>query len=51
MLVIVVIVLIVTALAIYGVDQAPQLALTAGLIKLVIILIAVLFILSRAGLL
>lgn len=49
-LVIILIVLIVAALLIYGVDLVPQLAPMNGLIKLVIILIAVLFILSRSGL-
>ncbi len=49
-LVIILIVLIVAALLIYGVDLVPQLAPMNGLIKLVIILIAVMFILSRSGL-
>lgn len=44
------IVLIVAALLIYGVDLVPQLAPMNGLIKLVIILIAVLVILNKAGL-
>ena len=43
------IVLIVAALLIYAIDQVPQFAPMNGLIKLVIIIIAVLFILSRAG--
>ena len=49
-LVLILIILIVAALLIYAVDLAPQLSPMAGLIKLVIILIAVLVILSRSGL-
>ena len=49
-LILCIVVLIVAALLIYGVDLAPQLAPMAGLIKLVIILIAVLVILNKAGL-
>ena len=48
---VIIIVLVLVALAIWGIDQAPQLAPTAGLIKLVIILLAILFIAQRAGLL
>lgn len=48
-LIVILIILIVAALLIYAVDLVPQLAPLNGLIKLVIILIAVLFILSRAG--
>ena len=49
-LILCIIVLIVAALLIYGVDLAPQLAPMAGLIKLVIIIIAVLVILNKSGL-
>ena len=50
-IVLAIIVLILVALLIWGVDQVPQLAPTAGLIKLLIIVLAVLFIASKAGLL
>ena len=50
LLILIIVVLIVAALLIYGVDLAPQLAPMAGLIKLVIIIIAVLVILNKAGL-
>ena len=49
-LILCIVVLIVAALLIYGVDLAPQLAPMSGLIKLVIIIIAVLVILNKAGL-
>lgn len=49
-LLICIVVLIVATLLIYGVDLAPQLAPMAGLIKMVIIIIAVLVILNKAGL-
>ena len=49
-LVVCLIVLIVAALLIYGVDLAPQLAPMAGLIKLVIIVIAVIVILEKSHL-
>ena len=47
---VILIVLVIAALLIYGVDLAPQLAPFAGLIKLVIIVCAVIYIASRAGL-
>lgn len=46
---IVIIIVVVIALLIYGVDQVPQLAPFAGLIKLLIILGGVLVILNKAG--
>lgn len=48
--VIIIIVLVLIALAVWAIDQAPQLAPTAGLIKLVIILLGIVFIADRAGL-
>ena len=50
-LIIALVVLIVAALLIYGVDQVPQLAPFHGLTKLIIIVIAVVVILTKAGLL
>ena len=47
---VIVVVLVVAALLIYGVDQAPQLAAFAGLIKLVILVGAALYVIHRAGL-
>lgn len=44
-----VIVIIVVALLVYGVDLVPQIAPYAGLIKLLIIIAGVLTILQRAG--
>jgi hypothetical protein len=49
-LVMLVIVIIVVALLIYGIDLVPQIAPFAGLLKLVVILVAVLWLLTRAGL-
>jgi len=49
-IVLIIIVLVLVALAIWGIDQVPQLAPTAGLIKLVVILLAILFIAQRSGL-
>ena len=50
LLILILVVLIVAALLIYAVDLAPQLSPMAGLIKLVIIVIAAIVILTRSGL-
>ena len=50
LLILILVVLIVAALLIYAVDLAPQLSPMAGLIKLVIIVIAVVVILQKSGL-
>jgi hypothetical protein len=44
-----IIVLILTALLIWAVDQIPQISPTAGLVKALIIVLAVVFIAQRAG--
>lgn len=44
-----IIVVIVVALLLYGIDLVPQIAPFAGLLKLLVILVAVLIILSKAG--
>jgi hypothetical protein len=49
LLVAIIVILIVAALLLYAVDLMPQLAPMNGLIKLLIILVAVLVILSKAG--
>jgi hypothetical protein len=49
LLIALIIILIVAAMLIYAVDLVPQLAPMNGLIKLLIILVAVLVILSKAG--
>lgn len=47
---VIIIVLVLVALACWAIDLAPQLAPTAGLIKLVIVVVAILFIAQRSGL-
>jgi preprotein translocase subunit SecE len=49
-LILVIIVLVLTALLIWGVDQIPQVAPMGGLIKALIIVLAVVFIAQRSGL-
>lgn len=51
LIILIVIVLIVTALAIYAIDLVGIDSRFASLIKVLVILIAILFIVSRAGLL
>ena len=44
-----IIIIVVVALLVWGIDLVPQIAPFAGLLKLLVILAAVLIILSKAG--